>query len=243
MGTYDADRLETWLAVNLKWVHERWPGQLAAWRLDLDEVTPHLDVFLVPIHRWQTKSRKTVTQVSHRAAFGTSRRSFGELQNAYAKAMESLGLRRGRPRSVTGAVHVHPAELRRRMSIDAAQQKAQKIGLGAILRRDVRMLRLDEKGAPAADFSGSVPVGARPRLLDLCKPAWPALMRFERDLMFQARRLVKDTLRDLVDAAAIDREEASRTLDEARDIFDIIRDHDRRLKGRSWDDVVLELVR
>jgi hypothetical protein len=128
------------------------------------------------------------------------------------------------------------------MAADAARQRAEKVGLGAILRRDIRMLRLDEKCSPTAIFSGSVPLGARPRLLEVCKPAWPLLMRFERELVFRAKRFVKEAMYDLLEDAKVDRQEASRTLDDAREIFDIIRDRDHRLKGRTWEDVVLELI-
>jgi hypothetical protein len=243
MGTWDPERVETWLSANLAWANRRWPSQIAAWRLDLDEATPHLDLFLVPIHHWKTRGGKTVCQVSHRNAFAASRRSFTMLQDEYAKQMEPLGLKRGRPRSVTRAVHVHPAVLRRQMAQEAAHQQAVKVGTGALLRRDVRMLRLDEKGSPAADFSASVPVGARRRLLEICRPAWRLLMRLERELMFQAKRFVADSMRELLAEASIDRQEASRTLDDAREIFDIIRDRDRMLRGRTWEDVVLELIR
>jgi hypothetical protein len=68
-------------------------------------------------------------------------------------------------------------------------------------------------------------------------------MRFERELMFQAKRFVADSMRELLAEASIDRQEASRTLDDAREIFDIIRDRDRMLRGRTWEDVVLELIR
>jgi hypothetical protein len=43
------------------------------------------------------------------------------------------------------------------MAQEAAHQQAVKVGMGALLRRDVRMLRFDEKGSPAADFSAFVP--------------------------------------------------------------------------------------
>jgi hypothetical protein len=243
MGTWDQARLDAWLKANVEWVRCRWPGQVASWRLDLDEATPHCDFFLVPIHHWRTRGGKTVTQVSHRHAFGASRRSFAALQDDYAKAMEPLGLKRGRPRAVTGAVHVHPAELRRRMAVDAARQRGLTIGLGAILRRDIRQLGKTPDGAPTATFSAVVPFGQRNRLLDICRPSWPALMRFERELGFQARRLASQVIDELTSTAQSDREEASRTLNEARDIWELISEKDRSLRGRAWEDLVLDLIR
>jgi hypothetical protein len=41
MGTWDQARLDSWLTANLDWINRRWPGQVASWRLDLDEATPH----------------------------------------------------------------------------------------------------------------------------------------------------------------------------------------------------------
>ncbi len=223
MGTWDQARLDTWLEANLRWVNERWPDQVAAWRLDLDEATPHLDCFLVPVHRRKTKTGKVVIQVSHRNAFGTSRKSFALLQNDYATVMQPLGLRRGRPRSVTAAVHVHPAELRRRMAIDADHQRAMKVGLGAIMRRDLRSLRAGPNGSPQAEFSALVPIGQRARLLATCRPAWPLLMRFEREMMFHARRFISDTVTELTTAATVERDEARRAVDEASIIIDMLR--------------------
>jgi hypothetical protein len=221
LGTWDPARLEAWLSANLKWVRERWPQRVAAWRLDLDESTPHLDVFLVPVHQWKTRGGKTLTQVSHRSAFGSSRRSFTLLQNDYAAAMAPLGLKRGRPRSVTGAVHVHPAVLRRQMSKEADHQRALGVGVPAILRGDLRRLSIGPNGRVSADVASRVPPGARGRLLDLIQPAGPTLARFERNLARSAGRLVKTMMEELVsdqrqqrDEVAVLFEEAARLRDE-----------------------------
>jgi hypothetical protein len=218
MGTWDADRLEIWLAANLDWINRRWPKQLAAWRLDLDEATPHLDCFLVPIHAWKTKTGKVVTQVSHRNAFGSSRQSFAQLQNAYAAAMQPLGLKRGRPRSVTGAVHVHPAELRRRMAADAKNQRAIGIGVAAVLRGDLRRLRLDPVGRIVADIAPRVPVGIRPRLLDMIQPGGRALVNFEMRLCRSVARTVASMAETLVLDTKADRDRAAVLAEEAEAI-------------------------
>lgn len=129
------------------------------------------------------------------------------------------------------------------MAADAARQRGLTIGLGAILRRDIRKLGKTPDGVPTAVFSAVVPFGQRNRLLDICRPSWPALMRFERELVFQARRLAGTVARHLVSMAQADREEASRTLEEARDLWEVISEKDRSLKGRTWDDLVVDLVR
>jgi len=216
MGTWNAERLESWLSANLAWVNARWPKQVASWRLDLDESTPHLDVFLVPVAYRRTRGGRDKCEVSHREAFGKSRKSFAELQDAYAQAMAPLGLTRGRPRSVTRAVHVHPAVLRLKMKSDAEQQRALRIGAEGILRRDVRNLRIDRAGSFLADFAPGVPTGIRPRFLDLMRPAAPVLVHFERQVGRAVKRLANAAAESIIDLAQTDRRESAELLDEAR---------------------------
>jgi hypothetical protein len=109
------------------------------------------------------------------------------------------------------------------MAIDADHQRAMKIGLGAILRRDLRSLRTGPNGAPQAEFSALVPSGQRARLLGLCRPAWPLLMRFEREMVFHVRRFASDALTELTTAATVERDEARRAVDEASIIIDMLR--------------------
>ncbi|MEO9227508.1 MAG: plasmid recombination protein, partial [Devosia sp.] len=47
-GELREDQLEVWLQRNIEAVNNRFPRMVAAMRLDLDEGTPHLSVFLVP---------------------------------------------------------------------------------------------------------------------------------------------------------------------------------------------------
>jgi hypothetical protein len=213
MGTWEPARLDNWLSANLAWVNGRWPQQVAAWRLDLDEATPHLDVFLVPVHHWKTRGGKTVTQVSHRNAFGATRRSFSLLQDDYAKAMSPIGLKRGRPRSVTGAVHVHPAVLRRQMAKDAEYQRSLGIGVSAIVRGDLRGLSIGQDGRVSGRIANRVPVGARGRMIDLIQPSGRALVRFEQTLIKSAGRLVQATMDELLDLQKVE-------TDRARDLFE-----------------------
>lgn len=219
IGTWDPHRLETWLAANIAWVNARWPRQVAAWRLDLDESTPHLDVFLVPVHEWKTKSGRIVTQVSHRSAFGTSRQSFGLLQNEYADVMKPLGLERGRPRSVTAAVHVNPAAYRRSMAIQGEQRLAMNVGIAGLLRGDVRDLACSENGL-SATFSKRVPMGARPRFLKLMSPAAQELIYFERRLVRLVGRWAKEALLEIVAEAEADRQAVAGCLAEANSLFE-----------------------
>lgn len=215
-GVWDDQRLETWLKKNLEWVDRRWPTQVAAWRLDLDETTPHLDIFLVPVAYRRTRGGRNKCEVSHREAFGKSRKSFVELQSAYAEAMKPLGLARGRPRAVTGAVHVNPAVVRLQMKSHAEQQRALKIGTAGILRRDLSSLRLGPDGDLHADFASRVPVGVRVRFLNLIRPAAPTLIRFERHVRLSIMRLANETAESIVGLAQADRRESADLLDEAR---------------------------
>lgn len=218
VGTWDQARLDNWLAANLEWASRRWPNQIACWRLDLDESTPHCDIFVVPINHYRTRGGREVSEVSHRTAFGSSRRSFAELQDAYAKEMAPLGLARGRPRSVTKAYHVNPGEYRRRLKVETERTRAMRIGAAGILRGDVTSLGLDAAGRLTANFHARVPVGARPRFVDLMRPAGPELTAFQRRIGHLGKRYLREMLDMLVDAKQ-DRDAAQKDRKDAADIL------------------------
>jgi hypothetical protein len=218
VGTWDQARLDAWLAANLEWASRRWPNQIACWRLDLDESTPHCDIFVVPINRYRTRGGREVTEVSHRSAFGSSRRSFAELQDDYATAMAPLGLARGRPRSVTKAHHVNPAEFRRKLKVEAERSKAMRIGAAGLLRGDITNLSLNAAGELAVDFHARVPMGARPRFLHLMRPARSELAVFQRRMAWLAKRHLKE-MADILFDAAQEREAAQKDRKDAADIL------------------------
>lgn len=126
-GTWREDRLEPWLDLNLKVLRARF-GPIAAWRLDLDEATPHLIAVFVPTSVRTTKTGKTKVEVSVRDAVGGWSGKATELQDWYAGAMGPLGLQRGIPKSETGRERKPVRQMHQEMAADraaAAQLKAE----------------------------------------------------------------------------------------------------------------------
>lgn len=124
-----------------KWAHdcmhemrEKYPMQMACARLDLDEKTPHLSVFMLPTYEKsyngperQSKRRRAPRKaISHNQVFGTPE-SLSELQDWAAKAMKRQGyeLARGKRKEGKGPDHTTPAEGRR--LIAEAEAYAEKV--------------------------------------------------------------------------------------------------------------------
>ena len=119
-GIWDMDRVNRWVEFNLRALEARYPGMLAAARLDLDEGTPHLAVAIVPVVVKKTKHTSTPV-VSYRQTFGgenklEARRRMIALQDWYADAMAPLGLVRGTPKAITAREHLTHQEYAARMS-------------------------------------------------------------------------------------------------------------------------------
>jgi len=164
-GQIDQGRLDRWVQRNLDCVAQRFPRMVAAARLDLDEGTPHLAVFLVPFYTKSTKN-KVSTTLSYRRVFGgatraKAREKMRALQDWYAAEMAEFGLRRGVPRARTGRQHLthHQYAQRKRQEEEkrrcdlAAAEAARKIGeerwerarrrLGALERLQAELDRRD----------------------------------------------------------------------------------------------------
>lgn len=191
-GTWDSQRLDDWMAANRAWLSKRFSGQVAALRVDLDETTPHCDVFLVPLNRRTTKTGKKVVEVSHRTQFSKGRgpRGYAQLQTEYAEAMVHLGLARGRSKSETGAVHKSPVTMRAELNTAAAYSQAYAIGVRAW--SDGRMTRMNwtEDRRQTARFRPDVAKSERRRLFRMCRPAWDALVALSCCLEALVRRAV-----------------------------------------------------
>ncbi|MBU2533692.1 MAG: plasmid recombination protein [Alphaproteobacteria bacterium] len=119
-GEWNGEKLERWVEANFGALEKRFPGQVAAARLDLDEASPHLAVCLVPIYRKSTKHRKDVPTVSYRRVFGGETIAEASLtmigwQDWYAEAMAPLGLSRGVPKLITHREHLTHQQYARRM--------------------------------------------------------------------------------------------------------------------------------
>ncbi len=119
-GTWDMNRINLWVEFNLRALEARYPGMMAAARLDLDEGTPHLAVAIVPVVVKKTKHTSTRV-VSYRKIFGgddklEARRRMIALQDWYADAMAPLGLVRGTPKAVTAREHLTHQQYAARMA-------------------------------------------------------------------------------------------------------------------------------
>lgn len=107
---FDPAKIQRWTDQNIEVFRRKFPGQVAQVRLDMDEKTPHLAVFVVPTYVKATK-RGEALWVSYRKVFGGKKSEAAEkciaLQDWYADEMACFGLHRGEPKEVTGAVHTH----------------------------------------------------------------------------------------------------------------------------------------
>lgn len=134
-GQIDSERAYAWADQMLAAFEERFPGMTAAARLDLDERTPHLSIFAVPIYmkeankpradvsenaRARRKSRAPKPTVSHKQVFGGIE-EMRELQrwvqglNSDFLAPFGLEVSASTPRTKSGANHIHPDDFRRVM--------------------------------------------------------------------------------------------------------------------------------
>ncbi len=107
---FNPAKIQRWTDHNIEVFKRKFPGQVAQVRLDMDEKTPHLAVFVVPTYVKTTK-RGAALWVSYRKVFGGNKLEASEkciaLQDWYASEMACFGLHRGEPKEVTGAVHTH----------------------------------------------------------------------------------------------------------------------------------------
>ena len=114
-GQVDNCQAKTWARACLDLAEERYPGMCVAARLDLDETTPHLSVFIMPVYEKnyggakRQSIRKPRRTVSHNKVFGGPQ-DLSFLQSWAADGLKAKGfdVRRGRPAAVTRAVHFRP---------------------------------------------------------------------------------------------------------------------------------------
>lgn len=124
-----------WAEDCLTAAHAKFPGQIAAARLDMDETTPHLSVFMLPMYekayegekRRSERPRRPRKAISHNQVFGEPEKLVA-LQDWIAVEMIVHGhgdLRRGRSKAAKGPDHLTPAEGRR--LIAEASKEAERI--------------------------------------------------------------------------------------------------------------------
>ena len=126
------DHARDWARDCISELRRKYPGQLACARLDLDETTPHLSVFMLPMYEKAYKATKRTVKrkraprrtISHNQVFGTPE-SLSELQDWAAAAMKRRGhqLERGERKENKGPDHKTPEA--GRQLIAAAEQAAQ----------------------------------------------------------------------------------------------------------------------
>lgn len=121
-----------WAEKCLRAALKKYPGQVAAARLDLDETTPHFSIFLIPTYqkKYDGEARKSTRKpkrtISHNQVFGTPEK-LSALQDWAAAEMKAAGykLERGEPKTKKGPDHTTPAEGRRRLQ--SAEEAARRI--------------------------------------------------------------------------------------------------------------------
>jgi len=85
-GKWDAQQLMDWKQVNHQWLSEKFDDRIVRAELHLDEATPHIHAYLVPLDDKGKLNCKSI--------FG-GREKLSKFQDSYAQAMAPLGLERG----------------------------------------------------------------------------------------------------------------------------------------------------
>ncbi|MDF5728912.1 MAG: MobV family relaxase [Rhizonema sp. PD38] len=86
-GTYNQERLDDFAFFTTKWLKQSWGDRIVRCELHLDEVTPHIHAYLVPLDERG--------KLNCRALFGGTRERLSELQDSFAAAVAPLGIERG----------------------------------------------------------------------------------------------------------------------------------------------------
>lgn len=86
-GMYDEERLEKWKTTSVNWLLSQYGDRIVSAELHLDESTPHIHAYLVPLDERG--------KLNCRALFGGTRYTLSSLQDSYATAIAPLGLVRG----------------------------------------------------------------------------------------------------------------------------------------------------
>jgi len=86
-GYYEQQRLESFQQKACEWLQTRYGSRIVRAELHLDESTPHIHAYMVPLDE--------KGKLNCRALLGGSRYRLSELQDDFALAMKPLGLERG----------------------------------------------------------------------------------------------------------------------------------------------------
>ncbi|MEO1433706.1 MAG: MobV family relaxase, partial [Cyanobacteria bacterium J06633_8] len=85
-GSYDKKRLDDFVNAVVKWLDDSWGDRIVKAELHLDEMTPHIHAYLVPLDERG--------KLNCKALFGT-RAKMHQLQDSFASSVEHLGIVRG----------------------------------------------------------------------------------------------------------------------------------------------------
>ena len=85
-GNYDKKRLDGFVDAVVKWLDNSWGDRIVKAQLHLDEMTPHIHAYLVPLDERG--------KLNCKALFGT-RAKMHQLQDSFASSVEHLGIVRG----------------------------------------------------------------------------------------------------------------------------------------------------
>ncbi len=85
-GTYDKQRLDNFVEATVNWLYSSWKERVVRAELHLDEITPHIHAYIVPLDERG--------KLNCRAMFG-GRIKLSELQDSFGRAVEHLGISRG----------------------------------------------------------------------------------------------------------------------------------------------------
>ena len=98
-GAISDEQIPAWVWANMRWLEKTFgdPKNIIDARLHLDETTPHIHAFVLPIDERG--------KLNARAFLGGTNNRMSELQTSYAKAMQSFNLERGISKKITKAQH------------------------------------------------------------------------------------------------------------------------------------------
>lgn len=93
-GAYDKQRLNDFVQAAVSWLQSSWGERVVRAELHLDEITPHIHAYIVPLDERG--------KLNCRALFGTKEK-LHQLQDSFASAIAHLGIERG----VKGSAATH----------------------------------------------------------------------------------------------------------------------------------------
>lgn len=213
--------IDAWAEINMVAFEEKFPGTIAAARLDLDEGTPHLTLCVVPLYDKKVGGRRVPT-VSIRKVFGGETKEDARLnmiswQDWYAARMAPFGLARGVPKATTGRVGLTHQDYRRIKQLEDMERRAAVEGA----------LELEARAAGDADEVMRAAVRMTAQVMATKKQAIAQAQDARRDMELRETKIdeAERHAAEVSAAAAGRSEEAIQLLGKARTYFGIAKKH------------------